>query len=160
MAQSGFDLVYGGTNVGTMGSLANAVLANGGKVLGVIPKIIEEKGLSHPDLANIIITNDMRERKATMEKNADAFITLPGGFGTFEEVSEMIVAKQLGYHKKPIIFLNLDGFYNPLFDMFENVYKYKFAKKEMKSLYFLANTIEDALTYLKNYTEQEFVLKW
>lgn len=160
IAQNNCNLVYGGTNVGSMGVLANAVLHNGGKAFGVIPERIQSMGLAHPALASITVTKDMRSRKAEMERLADAFIALPGGFGTFEEIFEILVAKQLGYHKKPIIFLNLDGFYNPLFEMFENVYNYKFAKEESRELYLLADTVEEIFPYLDTYKEIDFVLKW
>lgn len=160
IAKEGFGLVYGGTTVGTMGQLANAVLHNGGNVIGVVPKLIEEKGLAHPELAEIIITKDMRERKATMEVHANAFVALPGGFGTFEEVFEIIVGKQLGYHKKAVVFLNLDNFYDPMFQMFENVYKEKFAKEESRELYYIANSIDELFEYLSTYKEKEFILKW
>lgn len=160
IAKNGFGLVYGGTTVGTMGQIANAVIHSEGKVIGVIPKLIQEKGLAHPELAEIIITKDMRERKATMEAHSEAFIALPGGFGTFEEVFEMIVAKQLGYHKKAIIFLNIDNFYDPMFQMFENVYQEKFAKEEAKELYFIANNTDEVFEYLSTYKEKDFVMKW
>lgn len=157
---NGYGLVYGGTTVGCMGAVANSVLHHGGKVLGVIPQRIMDAGLNHPELAGLIITKDMRERKATMETNSEAFIAIPGGFGTFEEIFEIIVAKQLGYHQKPIIFLNLDGFYDPLFQMFESVYDENFAKEENRNLYFIANTVNEVFDYIKSYKEEEYVHKW
>ncbi len=160
IAEKGFGLVYGGTNVGCMGQIANAVLHNGGKVIGVVPKLIHEKGLAHPQLAEIVITKDMRERKATMEMHSDVFVAIPGGFGTFEEIFEIMVAKQLGYHKKAVIFLNLEGFYDPLFQMFENVYKEKFAKEETRELYHIANSVDEIFEYLNSYQEKEYVMKW
>lgn len=160
MAQKGYGLVYGGTNMGCMGQVANTVLHNGGEVLGVIPEIINEKGFANPNLAKIVVTKDMRERKATMEANSDIFITLPGGFGTFEEVFEIMVAKQLGYHQKAIIIMNLDNYYSPMLQMFENIYSEKFAKEETRELYFVANSVDEAFNYLENYEAKEFVMKW
>lgn len=160
IAKNGYGLVYGGTTVGCMGQVANSVLHNGGKVLGVVPQRIMDAGLGHPKLAGLIITKDMRERKATMEANSEVFIAIPGGFGTFEEIFEIIVAKQLGYHQKPIIFLNLDSFYDPMFQMFENVYSEKFAKEENRDLYFIANTIDEIFDYITNYKEKDFIHKW
>lgn len=160
IAINGYNLVYGGTTVGCMGQVASSVIHNGGNVLGVIPQRIADAGLTNPNLAKTIITKDMRERKATMEKNSDAFIAIPGGFGTFEEIFEIIVGKQLGYHKKPIIFLNVDNFYNPLFQMFENLYSENFAKEEYRSLYHITEDINDIFDYLANYKEIEFVHKW
>ena len=160
IALNGFNMVYGGTTVGMMGVVANNALKNGAEVLGVIPERIADFGLKHPELAKVIVTKDMRERKATMEKFADVFISMPGGFGTFEEVFEILVAKQLGYHDKPIIFLNFDGYYDNMIKMFDTVYENKFAKEEMKNLYFIANTVDEIFEYIKTYQPKEFVHKW
>lgn len=160
IAREGYNLVYGGSKVGTMGVLANAAIKNGAEVTGVIPKKIYEKGLLNPELADTIITANMRERKAAMEELADAFIAIPGGFGTFDEIFEIIVEKQLGYHKKAIVFIDLDGFYAPLFQMFENIYKFNFAKEDTRELYHIANSIEEAFNYLANYKQTEYTMKW
>lgn len=160
IAQNGYDMVYGGTTVGMMGVIANNALENGSDVIGVIPERIASFGLKHPDLAKVITTKDMRERKATMEKYADIFVALPGGFGTFEEIFEILVAKQLGYHDKPVIFFNFDGYYDNMLKMFDTVYENNFAKKEMKSLYFIANSIEEMFNYISEYKPQEITVKW
>ncbi len=160
IAQGGYGLVYGGTTVGCMGQVANAVIHNGGKAIGVIPELIESKGLGHPELAQIIVTKDMRERKATMEKLSDIFLAIPGGFGTFEEIFEIIVGKQLGYHRKAVIFLNFDDFYTPMFKMFENVYSENFAKEESRGLYHIANSVDEIFDYIEQYQEKDFVMKW
>ena len=160
IALNGYNLVYGGTTVGMMGVVANNALKNGSEVIGVIPERIADFGLKHPELAKVIVTKDMRERKATMEKYADVFISMPGGFGTFEEVFEILVAKQLGYHDKPIIFLNFDSYYDNMIKMFDTVYENKFAKEEMKNLYFIANTVDEIFDYIKTYQPKEFVHKW
>ena len=160
LAKNGYDMVYGGTTVGMMGVIANNALKNGAEVTGVIPERIMEFGLDHPELAKMVVTKDMRERKATMEKLSDAFISAPGGFGTFEEVFEIIVAKQLGYHNKPIIFLNFEDYYSYMLKMFDKVYENKFAKEEMKVLYYVANTVDDVFEYLKNYKPVEYEMKY
>lgn len=160
IAQNGYNMVYGGTTVGMMGVVANNALMNGAEVIGVIPERIADFGLKHPELAKVIVTKDMRERKATMEKYADVFISMPGGFGTFEEVFEILVAKQLGYHDKPIIFLNYDGYYDNMIKMFDTVYENKFAKEEMKNLYFIANNVDEIFEHIKTYQPKEFVHKW
>ena len=160
LAQKGFDMVYGGTTVGMMGVIANNALQNGAEVIGVIPERIESFGLKHPELAKVIVTKDMRERKATMEKYADIFVAMPGGFGTFEEIFEILVAKQLGYHDKPVIFVNFDGYYDNMIKMFDTVYQNNFAKEEMKSLYFIAKNVDEIFEYVDNYAPQEFVHKW
>ena len=160
LAQKGFDMVYGGTTVGMMGVIANNALQNGAEVIGVIPERIASFGLKHPELAKVIVTKDMRERKATMEKYADVFVAMPGGFGTFEEIFEILVAKQLGYHDKPVIFVNFDGYYDNMIKMFDTLYENNFAKEEMKSLYFIANSVDEIFEYVKNYAPKEFVHKW
>ena len=160
LAQKGFDMVYGGTTVGMMGVIANNALQNGAEVIGVIPERIASFGLKHPELAKVIVTKDMRERKATMEKYADVFVAMPGGFGTFEEIFEILVAKQLGYHDKPVIFVNFDGYYDNMIKMFDTLYENNFAKEEMKSLYFIAKTVNEIFEYVETYSPKEFVHKW
>lgn len=160
LAKLGFNMVYGGTTVGMMGVIANNALKNGAEVTGIIPERIASFGLEHPSLAKVLVTKDMRERKAEMEKHADCFVAMPGGFGTFEEVFEILVAKQLGYHNKPVIFVNFDGYYDNMFKMFDTVYENKFAKEEMKSLYFIAKDVDDVFEYLSTYSPKEFVYKW
>ncbi len=160
IAINNYNMVYGGTVVGLMGVIANNALENGAEVTGVVPERIESFGLKHPNLARVIVTKDMRERKAEMERLSDIFIAAPGGFGTFEEVFEILVAKQLGYHNKPIVFVNFDNYYDNMFRMFDTVYEKHFAKDEMKSLYFIANNIDDIFEYLKIYEPQDIVLKW
>lgn len=160
LAQKGFDMVYGGTTVGMMGVIANNALQNGAEVIGVIPERIASFGLKHPELAKVIVTKDMRERKATMEKYADVFVAMPGGFGTFEEIFEILVAKQLGYHDKPVIFVNFDGYYDNMIKMFNTLYENNFAKEEMKSLYFIAKTVDEIFGYVETYAPKEFVHKW
>lgn len=160
LAKNGYNMVYGGTVVGMMGVIADTASKFGAKVTGVIPERIEAFGLKHPALAQVVVTKDMRERKATMEKLSDGFIAMPGGFGTFEEVFEILVAKQLGYHNKPVIFMNFDNYYSNLFKMFDTIYENKFAKEETKSLYFIANSLDEMFDYLKSYSPKEFVLKW
>lgn len=160
IGQNGYNMVYGGTMVGMMGVIANNAIENGAEVVGVIPERIASFGLKHPSLAKVIVTKDMRERKATMEKYADIFVSAPGGFGTFEEVFEILVAKQLGYHNKPIIFLNFDNYYENMFKMFDTLYENNFAKEEMKSLYFIANSIDEMFDYIKSYVPKDIALKW
>ena len=160
IGKNGYNMVYGGTTVGMMGVIANNALENGAEVVGVIPERIASFGLKHPALAKVIVTKDMRERKATMEQYADVFVSAPGGFGTFEEVFEILVAKQLGYHDKPVIFLNFDGYYDNMLKMFDTLYENRFAKEEMKSLYFIANTVDEVFEYVDTYKPMEFIHKW
>ena len=157
----GYDMVYGGTTVGLMGVIAGNALHNGSKVTGVIPERIVSFGLKNLELSEVIVTKDMRERKATMERYADIFVAAPGGFGTFEEIFEILVAKQLGYHDKPVIFLNFDGYYDNMFKMFDTVYEKHFAKEEIKTIYHISDDIDEMFEYIKNYTPpKQIVLKW
>lgn len=160
LAKSGYNLVYGGSTCGCMGKVAESILKSGGEVIGVIPERIQNMGLSHPQLSELIITKDMRERKAKMEELSDMFIALPGSFGTLEEISEIIVAKQLSYHNKAVVFLNFENFYGPLFEMYEKYYKYGFAKEANRELYFIADNTDEAVNYLNNYRAKEFVFKY
>ncbi len=153
-------LVYGGTTVGLMGATARAAKKNGARVIGVIPKRIHEAGIGWQGIDEYIITNDMRERKALLSEKADVFIALPGGFGTMEEILEVMTAKQLGYHQKPILFLNINQFYNPVLAHFEHLYSEQFAKESYRSLYFMAASVDEAYAYIESYKAKVSELKW
>jgi uncharacterized protein (TIGR00730 family) len=114
IGQRGWQLVYGGGNAGLMGAVANAALAAGASVVGVIPHSLMERELGHPGLSELHVVNTMHERKQLMAERADAFIALPGGIGTFEELFEVWTWRQLGYHDKPVGLLNVDGYYDRL----------------------------------------------
>ena len=151
LAHHGWKLVYGGNNVGMMGVLANAVRCAGGKVIGVTPQLFVDKGSADEDCDELIVTSGMRERKAAMEERGDAFIALPGGLGTFEEIFEIICGKVLGYHDKPIVLLNVDGYYGPLLAMIEHGVQQHFIKPNARELYFVAERVEDAVAYIRRY---------
>ncbi len=134
MAEAGMGLVFGGGRVGLMGEVARAVHAHGGHVVGVIPESMTNIEIAYHDADELIVTQTMRQRKQIMEDRADAFITLPGGFGTLEELSEMIVGRLLGFHDKPLVLLNSHGFYDPLLRLFDHFIEQRFAKpKHMQS---------------------------
>ncbi|SHH06710.1 TIGR00730 family Rossman fold protein [Massilia sp. CF038] len=114
LADHGIRLVYGGGNVGLMGTIADAVLAAGGQVTGVIPQQLVDRELAHPGLTELFVVRDMHERKALMAQRADGFIAMPGGMGTLEELFEMLTWSQLGIHSKPVGLLNVGGFYDQL----------------------------------------------
>jgi hypothetical protein len=160
MARRGHRLVYGGTNVGLMGALAKAAQQHGGKVIGVIPNFIASRGLAYQPADELIITNDMRQRKATMEARSDAFLALPGGFGTLEEMLEIITLKQLQQHVKPVVFLNRAGYYDPLAAVFEHMYEHRFAKPDYRQMYAFADSVAVALDYLENYQPAPLPGKW
>lgn len=160
LARRGLTLVYGGAHVGLMGALAKAVHRHGGRVIGVIPRFMHEREIAYEAADEFIVTETMHERKNTMATRADAFVALPGGFGTLEETLEALTLRQLGRHHKPIVFLNTAGFYDPLLAQFERIYADKFAKAEYRQFYHVAATPADALDYLAAYVPPPAVSKW
>lgn len=160
IAERRHTLIYGGTNVGLMGALARATRDSGGKVAGIIPGYLADRGIAYDDCHDLVITADIRERKAAMESRADGFIVLPGGFGTLEEMVEIITLKQLQQHKKAIVILNAHGFYDPLRTLFEHFFEQHFAKPASRALYHFAPTVEDAFDYLDDYRPVAIPAKW
>jgi uncharacterized protein (TIGR00730 family) len=153
-------LVYGGTNVGLMYQVARSVHEAGGKVIGIIPEKIKDNGIAASDIDELIVTSGMMERKAQMRDLSDAFIALPGGFGTLEEILEVITLKQLGYHNKAIVFIDVNGFYTHLIGQFETFYTSRFAKEDYRKMYHVATDAEEAIRYIRNYKEEELSSKW
>jgi uncharacterized protein (TIGR00730 family) len=153
-------IVYGGAAVGLMHTVAEAARQAGAMSLGIIPESIHNRRLSSPLDHEQIITSNMRDRKYQMRKRSDAFIALPGGFGTLEEILEVITLKQLQYHKKAIVFINTEGFFNSLFDQFERAYRESFSKEDYKSTYFIAADAQEAISYIHNYQYTEMGTKW
>jgi uncharacterized protein (TIGR00730 family) len=151
LARNGWKLVYGGNDVGNMGTLANACRDAGGKVVGVTPKLFCEKGVVDQRCDELLVTDGMRDRKAIMEERGDAFVALPGGLGTFEEIFEIICGKQLGYHAKAIVLLNIDGYYDPLLAMIDHGLELNFIRPRARTLFFVAATVVEAIEYLRNY---------
>ncbi|MCQ2789735.1 MAG: TIGR00730 family Rossman fold protein [bacterium] len=156
MGKNGFDLVYGGGRLGLMYANAKAVKDAGGKVVGVLPKKLYDMGLSSDVCDEVIVTDEMRSRKEKMDVLSDACIALAGGFGTLEEISEMIVQKQLAYNAKAIVFLNTNGFYDNLMKFFDDIIKENFAQERMSKCVYFANTPEEAIDYLLNYVPEHF----
>lgn len=128
LASQSLSLVYGGAKIGLMGQVADSVLAKGGRVIGILPEGLSAKEVAHPGLSELHIVKGMHERKAKMAELADAFIALPGGFGTMDETMEMITWNQLGFQAKPIGFLNVDGFYDRLFHFLSSIEEEGFVK--------------------------------
>lgn len=153
-------LVYGAGSVGLMGYVARAVHKAGGKVVGVIPELLNTRELAYLEADELIITTGMRERKSIMENRGDAFVALPGGFGTMEEILEILTLKQLHYHHKPVVFYNVEGFYNPLLECFERLFMEHFTHVQHRELYHAANTIEEVFAYLDAYQPIEPADKW
>jgi uncharacterized protein (TIGR00730 family) len=130
LAERGFGLVYGGGNIGLMGVVADAVLAGGGKVVGVIPQALVEKELAHRGLTDLRVVGSMHERKAMMADLADAFVALPGGWGTMDEFCEILTWAQLGLHRKPCGLLNVAGFYDAFLAQIDTAVKARFIRQE------------------------------
>lgn len=155
MGINGMSIVYGGSRLGMMYACASKVKENGGNIIGVMPKRLFDMGYGNKeDCAEFILTKGMRERKAKMDEISEGVIALAGGFGTLEEISEMIVQKQLGYNKKPIVLLNTNGFYNDLIKFFDSIIQNKFAKQGTEELYYIAQNPIDAVNYIKEYKTQ------
>ncbi|QUX93479.1 TIGR00730 family Rossman fold protein [Marinomonas sp. A3A] len=158
LARQGVDVVYGGGKVGLMGVIANSALKAGGKVIGVIPTHLESKEIAHTGLTELHVVANMHERKAKMSELADAFVALPGGVGTLEEMFEIWTWGQLGLHDKPCAFYNINGFYDPLFTMVESMQKAGFVKQSYIDMIINVNTPETLVSAFKNY--QAPLAKW
>ncbi|MGA1932287.1 TIGR00730 family Rossman fold protein [Arcobacter sp. YIC-464] len=152
LAQNNIDIVYGGGNVGLMGTVASTALEYGGKVYGVIPVDLQDKELGHEGLTELKIVADMHERKATMADMADAFVALAGGIGTFEEIFEVWTWAQLGYHDKPCAFYNTKGFYDNLFSMIDTICNEGFMKKDYSDMLIKTTNPKELLEKINSYT--------
>ena len=160
IGKSNFCLVNGGSNVGLMDVITREAVINGAKTIGVIPEKLRDFNLASVHAHEIIVSDDMMQRKDKMRELSDAFIALAGGFGTLEEILEVITLKQLGYHNKAVVFINTNGFYDDLFRQFEKSYDEKFAKENYRKLYFIAENSAQAMNYILNYKPEETVNKW
>lgn len=151
LASKHITLVYGAAKIGVMGTVASAVLDNKGKVIGVIPEFLKLKEVVHQGLHTLITTETMQERKLKMHELADGFIALPGGFGTFEELFEIITWAQLGLHQKPIGLLNSNGYYDALITMIETMVAKGFLSIDNMELLLVANTVEGLINKMQNF---------
>lgn len=152
IAEQGYTLVYGGAKVGLMGTVADAALNAGGKVIGVLPKALEDKEIGHEGLTDLHLVGSMHERKAMMADLSDAFIALPGGVGTLEEIFEVWTWGQLGYHSKPCGFLNIEGYYDDLIRFLDHQTDQGFTKDVMRAMVQIAGTPEEMIGLFENYT--------
>lgn len=149
MAQEGVKLVYGGGSNGLMGAVASGVVDNGGSVIGVIPEFLKARELEFKGANELVVTANMHERKQIMFDRADAFVALPGGIGTLEELVEQLTWSQLGRHKKPILFANINGFWNPLSELLEHMKKLGFIHSQLNFEYGVASRVEEILPQLR-----------
>jgi uncharacterized protein (TIGR00730 family) len=159
LAERGITLVYGGGNVGLMGALADACLGASGRVIGVIPRALAEKEIAHQGLSEMHVVASMHERKALMADLADGFLTLPGGFGTWDEFCEALTWSQLGLQKKACAFLNVEGYYDALLALTERAAEDGFIRPEHREL-LLVDTDPDRLLHRLESYKVPYVPKW
>lgn len=159
LATQGLGVVYGGASIGVMGALADAALASGGEVIGVIPRVLAEREVAHPGVSDMRVVETMHERKALMESLADAVIALPGGFGTLEELFEIVTWAQLGIHSKPVGLLNVAGYWDRLLDLLEHMVAEGFVRPEHRELLIVGDSPADLLEQLRRY-EPPHLEKW
>ena len=149
MVARGWGLVYGGGKTGLMGAVARAVKAGGGHVIGVIPEFMKVRELAYDEADELVTVVTLRERKLLMETRADAFVTLPGGFGTLEEIMEILTLRQLNVVRKPCVFFNQDGFYDDLLRLFDRMLRDKFFKPSNLQLFRVATTVPEIFAQIE-----------
>jgi uncharacterized protein (TIGR00730 family) len=160
IAVRGDQFLFGGGLTGLMGACARAVHSQNGHVIGVIPEALNEKGIVYENCDELVVTPDMRERKAQMDARSDAFIALPGGFGTIEEIMEIITLKQLRYHNKPIVLLNTSGYYDPLIEQLQKTISQQFAKSGCLELFLVTDQVTRTLDYIRDYVPEGYEERW
>ena len=151
IGKKGIDLVYGGASIGLMGCIARGVHEEKGNVIGILPQFFRSKDIEYRDADELIVTKDMRERKAKMDERSDAFIVLPGGIGTLEEAMEILSMRQLNLTDKPLVFINSNGFYDNLNKTFDVMIEQKFAKENIRKMFAMTPDPITALEYILNY---------
>jgi uncharacterized protein (TIGR00730 family) len=159
LAQENICVVYGGAKVGLMGAVADAALSEGGKVVGVIPKFLRSKEIAHDRLTELIMVESMHERKTKMHELSDGIIALPGGFGTLEELFEILTWAQLGLHKKPIGLLDINSFYDHLKQLLQTMVEKGFLKTINYDMLLISDDINDLINQMKRYSAP-FIPKW
>src|SRR4051812_36473647 len=160
MVERGWGLVYGGGKTGLMGAVARSVKTAGGRVVGFIPEFMKARELAFDEADELVTVITMRERKLLMETRADAFVTLPGGFGTLEEIMEILTLRQLDVVKKPCVFFNQDGFYDDLLRLFDRMLAEKFFKPSNMDLFRVATSIPEIFTQIEAGANVQPESKW
>ena len=148
-AARGIELIYGGGGIGLMGTVADAALAGGGHVVGIIPRSLMESELPFAGLTELVVVDSMHERKQQMFQRADGFVSLPGGLGTLDETIEMLTWRQLGFHDKPIVLANYRGYWNPLLSLLDHIVATEFAAPDSRDLYSVTNSVDGVFDSLK-----------
>lgn len=160
MVARGWGLVYGGGKTGLMGAVARTVKAGGGRVVGVIPEFMKLRELAYDEADELVTVVTMRERKLLMETRADAFVALPGGFGTLEEILEIVTLRQLDVVRKPCVMLNQDGFYDDLLRLFQRMLAERFCKPGNLQLFRVATTVPDIFLQIEDVPLAAAETKW
>lgn len=155
-----FNLVYGAGNVGLMGIIADEALTQGVHVTGVIPTFLKEKEVCHTEIQEVLVTETMHERKAIMEQRSDAFVALPGGFGTLDELAEVLTWAQLGLHRKPIALLNVSNYFTPFIHFVDHIMKEGFLREENRGLLIHADSVDELFNKLDSFTPPPETGKW
>lgn len=159
LAQRGIQLIYGGGKVGLMGAAADACMQNKGYVVGIIPEFMTPKEIAHQGISELIIVASMHERKLLMNEKSDAVITLPGGFGTFEELFEILTWIQLGIYQKPVGILNVDGYYDLLEKQLDHMVNEGLLKADHRKSLFFAETLDQIFDYFESYIPKPGIFK-
>lgn len=159
LAHLEIDMIYGGSNAGLMGAVANGALSEGGKVVGVIPEFLVDKELAHEGLSELILVKSMHERKYKMNELCDGVIALPGGYGTLDELFEMLTWGQLGLHKKPVALYNIHGYYNALINLVQHMVSSGFLKESNQKMLLINEDPDTLLKEMNEYVAPE-VEKW
>ena len=159
LAARGLGLVYGGASIGVMGAVADAVLEKGGEAIGIIPFALATREVAHSGLNELFVVDSMHERKAKMAELSDGFVALPGGWGTLEEIFEMLTWAQLGFHQKPCGLLNISGYYDHLYTFLEHAIDQRFVREEYRPMIMMEQTAGDLLDRYLQY-QAPSVKKW
>lgn len=160
LAERGDVLVWGGATVGLMGEVSRAARAAGGRTIGVIPEALRAIEIADHAADELVVTPDMLSRKAELARRADAFVALPGGFGTLEELLEQITGRLLGFHDKPIVLADIGGFWQPLLELFEHLYRERFARVESRGAYAVGRDVAEVMALLNAASPGELPGKW
>jgi uncharacterized protein (TIGR00730 family) len=162
MAEAGVRLVYGGGRIGLMGQVADAVLEGGGEVFGIIPRFLDQVEVGHSGVSQMIVTENMHERKERMAELSDAFVILPGGLGTLDETFEILTWKQLQLHDKPVVVADIDGYWQPLVGLIDRLVEENYARPEHRELFRVVASVDEVLPALEAMPEfrGEVEAKW